>query len=209
MPVCSLTHSEIIHPWSHASLGEMTHVFPSKDTPLQRSFPGQRPNTALNRATGTARNGAKPPVEGQGGRTAQEGSPGWRAAASRPQHASWAGTRGHHLSRAYRTHRAANPPRNRNQGFLETRANTAQPPPAHSLLLTPLPSGDMLHRQVHAPNGSDFSVEHSAHCQGTSASGMYQQACLWFAFCSPELPREVANWLLAVGGGCSEAFGCL
>ncbi|XP_071887879.1 protein FAM81B isoform X3 [Anas platyrhynchos] len=129
----------------------MTHVFPSKDTPLQRSFPGQRPNTALNRATGTARNGAKPPVEGQGGRTAQEGSPGWRAAASRPHHASWAGTRGHHLSRAYRTHRAANPPRNRNQGFLETRANTAQPPPAHSLLLTPLPSGDMLHRRNVSP----------------------------------------------------------
>lgn len=49
MPVRSLSHSEIIHPWSHASLGEMTHVFPSKDTPLQRSFPGQRPNTALIR----------------------------------------------------------------------------------------------------------------------------------------------------------------
>lgn len=59
------------------------------------------------------------------------------------------------------------------------------------------------------PYGSDFSVEHSAHCQGTSALGMCQQACLWFAFCSPELPHEVANRLLAVGGGRSEAFGCL
>lgn len=86
--------------------------FPRRTPHSSRVFLGrgqtQHLSEASDRATGTARNGAKPPVEGQGGRTAQEGSPGWGAAAPRPHHASWAGTRGHHLSRAYRRHPAAN-----------------------------------------------------------------------------------------------------